>query len=200
MEMIETMRAPVYGKRNLVLMAILVAAFTGTNLWLNRDVPPLGYIEFSNFGFSISHPQDMYISTGAFIGGYPSRESGQLQGTREDVGMEQFGVFWATEGLPTELESSLDFVFEMVAEQNSEAFLQSRDPFETLAKDDHEVVYQTFEVKDMVVIPGVIGAWNCEGKTYILYMAKLPDLSNPEIRPTDLEPKWRTYLDSFKCH
>ena len=198
-EEIDTTRVPVYSRRSLIMVAVVVVVVTGSNLWLNRNVPPLGYVEFSNFGFTIAHPQDMYISTEAFIDDYPSKESGQIQGTSEGVGLEQFGVFWATEGLPTELESSLDFLF-MVVEQNGEDLIQSRGPFETTTKDSHELVYQTFEVKDQIALHGIIGAWNCDGKVYMLYLVKLPDVSNPEIRPTDLESKWRTYLDSFKCH
>ena len=199
-EEIYATRVPVYSRRSLIMVAVVVVVVTGSNLWLNRNAPPLGYVEFSNFGFTIAHPQDMYISTSAFIGGYPSRESGQIQGSREGVGLEQFGVFWATEGLPTELESTLDYLFDIVTEENGEDFIQSRHPFETTTKDGHELVYQTFEVKDQIVLPGIIGAWNCDGKVYMLYLVKLPDVSNPEIRPTDLESKWRTFLDSFKCH
>jgi hypothetical protein len=38
--------------RSICLIVIVVGAVTGGNLWLHRDDLPLGYVRYSNFGFS----------------------------------------------------------------------------------------------------------------------------------------------------
>jgi hypothetical protein len=199
----EVPKTPAFSSRSLLLVFAVVCVVTGSNLWINRGAPPLGYAVFSNFGFSIAHPQDMYINTGAFIDAYPSSKSGQLQGSREGVGLEQFGVFWDTVDPTTDLEGLLDIIFEAAEAENEEGFIKFRGPLETITKGGHEHLYQGFEILDNdIVIPAVIGAWHCEenGKAYVLYLVKLPDLTHPERQPANLLGDWERYVNGFECH
>lgn len=196
-------KTPAFSPRSLLLVFVAVCAITGGNLWINRGAPPLGYAVFSNFGFSIAHPQDMYINTGAFIDAYPSSESGQLQGSQQGAGLEQFGVFWVTVDSTIDLEALLDTIFETAEAENAEGFIKHRGALETMTKGGHVRLYQGFEILDNdIVIPGVIGAWHCgeNGKAYVLYLVKLPDLAHPERQPANLLGDWERYISGFECH
>ncbi len=196
-------KTPAFSHRSLLLVFAVVCVVTGSNLWINRGAPPLGYTVFSNFGFSIAHPQDMHIITGAFTDAYPSSKSGSLQGSRQGVGLEQFGVFWETVDSTIDLEALLDAIFDSAEAENAEGFIKHRGPLETMTEGGHERLYQGFEILDNgIVIPGVIGAWHCgeNGKAYVLYLVKLPDLSHPERQPANLLGDWERYLNGFECH
>jgi len=112
-------------------------------------------------------------------------------------------VFWVTVDSTIDLEVLLDTIFETAEAENEEGFIKHREPLETMTKGGLVRLYQGFEILDNdIVIPGVIGAWHCgeNGKAYVLYVVKLPDLSHPERQPANLFGDWERYISSFECH
>jgi hypothetical protein len=44
---------PVFTPRNLLIVAVVVSAVTGANLWLHWGDPPVGYGRYADFGFTL---------------------------------------------------------------------------------------------------------------------------------------------------
>jgi len=210
MKMVETLEILGLTGRNLKsisLVLITVSAFTGGNLWLNKDAPPLGYERYSEYGFSIEYREDMIVSTQDFGGRAITNKSGGLQGTLESESLEQFGVFWITpDMLPSHMhgrnpKTALDFLFGIAALSGTQ--LTDRGELKTSKKDGHEILYQYFNITESgITIQGIIGAWYCDedDRIFMLYLVHVPDLNQPDVLSQDLVQKWQWYLDSLVCH
>lgn len=198
---------PVLGARSLLVVAVVVSAVTGGNLLLHGGDPPLGYARYTGFGFSIEYSQRMTVGEGD-LGGYgpPTDSAGMMQGSRQDTELEQFGVIWMRpEGLSTNVDKTpagaLDQIFGFIGMGGTR--IGVRGGLEAMTKDGHEVVYQSFTVEESgFSIPGIIGAWYCEGsgKYLMLYVVHVPDVTRPEVVSQELESIWLGYLDALTCH
>jgi hypothetical protein len=72
-----------------------------------------------------------------------------------------------------------------------------------MAKDGHDMVYQTFTlVESEYNIPAIIGSWYCEesGKFLMLYLVYVPDVSQPETISPKMESVWLGYLECLTYH
>ena len=193
--------------RSICLIVIVVGAVTGGNLWLNRGAPPLGYERYSGYGFSIEYRKDMFVSTAGLGGGPVSNKSGSLEGRLESAGLEQFGVIWLTsDAFPSHVptsdpEAALDYIFALVELGGTQ--IACRGELRTSNKDDHEMLFQYFNITEpRIIIPGIIGAWYCDedDRILMLYLVYVPDLNQPDVLSKDLEQRWQHYLDSLVCH
>jgi hypothetical protein len=184
-----------------IAIIVVVFAFTGGNLWINRGGPPLGYERYSRDDFRIDYRKDMYLEEQSLGGDIVSDSFGIVMGRLEDESLEQFGVIWITPEMEdTTPEDSLDNLFKMVEMDGTQ--IVGKGEKLTDSKDGHRLVYQTFIILDSGInIQGIIGSWYCEdaGKFLMLYLIHVPDLSQPEIPSQDIEERWRAYLDNLVC-
>lgn len=109
------------------------------------------------------------------------------------------------EGLSTNVDKThrgaLDQIFGFIGISGTS--IGVRGELQTMTKDGHEVVYQTFTVEESgISIPGIIGAWYCEEarKFLMLYVIHVPDVYHPEIVSQEVEAIWLGYLDALTCH
>jgi hypothetical protein len=200
-------RNTAFSARSLLMVVALVGVVTVGNLWLHRGGLPLGYARYTGYGFSIEYSQRMTVGEGD-LGGYgpPTDSAGMMQGSRQDTELEQFGVIWIRpKGLSTNVDKTpagaLDQIFGFIGISGTS--IGVRGELETMTKDGHEVVYQTFTVEESgISIPGIIGAWYCEeaGKFLMLYAIHVPDIYHPEIVSQEVEAIWLGYLDALTCN
>jgi len=200
-------RNDAFSARSLLVVAALVGAVAMGNLLLHRGGPPLGYARYTGYGFTIEYSQRMTIGEGD-LGGYgpPTDSAGMVLWRRQNTELEQFGVIWIKpEGLSTNMDNTpagaLDQVFGFIGISGTQIGLRCE--LETMTKDGHEVVYQTFTVEEPgISIPGVIGAWYCEeaGRFLMLYTIHVPDVYHPEILSQEVEAIWLGHLDALTCH
>jgi hypothetical protein len=200
-------RNTAFSTRSLLMVIALVGAVTLGNLWLHRGSPTLGYSRYTGFGFSIEYSQRMTVREGD-LGGYgpPTDSAGMVQWSRQEKDLEQFGVVWIKpEGLSTNVDKTpagaLDQLFGYIG--ISGTMIGERGELETMTKDGHELVYQTFTVEESgFSIPGMIGAWYCEasGKFLMLFAVHVPDIYHPEIVSQEVEAIWLGHLAALTCH
>jgi hypothetical protein len=196
-----------FDTRALLAVLVLVAGVTGSNLWIHRGDPPLGYARYDGYGFTVDYSQRMSIFDGN-LGGYgqPTEESGMMQARMPGEGLEQFGVIWMR---PEGISSSLDRTPEGALEQLFGSIglggtkIGGRGELMAMTKDGHDMVYQTFTLEESGFnIPAIIGSWYCEesGKFLMLYLIYVPHVSQPEMVSPEMESVWLGYLESLTCH
>lgn len=195
---------PVFRTRNLLIVAVIVSAVTGGNLWLHRNDPALGYARYEGFGFTLEYSLQRTLRVDGFGGWEPTEAGGSAQVSLQGVGLEQYGVIWVTpESMPTHLrglEGSLDYLFGTIGMDGTT--ISDRGTHISMTKDGHEMIYQTFNLLEQgLAIPGIMGAWYCEdaGKYLQFYLVYLPDPMNPTVDPQVLEQRWLGYLDMVEC-
>jgi hypothetical protein len=195
---------PVFTTRNLLVVAVIVSAVTGGNLWLHRGDPAVGYARYEGFGFTLDYSLKMTFNVEGMGGWKPTESGGRVQATLQGNSVEQFGVLWATpESMPTHmrsLEGSLDYSFGTAGMEGTT--IADRGPYSTMTHNGHEMIHQTFSVVGQgFAIPGIMGAMYCEdaGKYIQFYLVYLPDPENPTVDPQELEQKWLGYLDQLTC-
>jgi hypothetical protein len=195
---------PVFNTRKLLIVAVLVSAVTGGNLWLHRGDPAVGYAKYTGFGFSLEYNLQRTFRVEGFGGWAPTESGGTAQAALQGMGLDQYGVIWATaESMPTHmrsLEGSLDYLFGLVGMDGTQ--ITERGTFKSMTKEGHETIYQTFTLMEQgFPVPGIMGTWFCEdADMYIqFYLVYLPDPENPTVDPGILEQKWLGYLDLLTC-
>jgi CubicO group peptidase (beta-lactamase class C family) len=154
--------------------------------------------KYDKFGFSLDIPVGMHgQELGKSWQGAASETSGLVQFHYGASPFETLGVQWDTIQTPPNLEV-------VIAEFSEElervgTTINVRGEVVSTSKDDHELIYLTFEVIEAeYTYPGVIGAWYCDeaNQVYVLYYATVLELKE-EI---DLLAKFQFYIDSFTCH
>jgi hypothetical protein len=195
---------PIFNTRNLLIVAVLVSAVTGGNLWLHRGDPAVGYARYTGFGFTLEYSLQRTLRVEGFGGWAPTESGGTAQAALQGMGLDQYGVIWATpESMPTHLrslEGSLDYLFGLVGMDGTQ--ITERGTFKSMTKEGHETIYQTFTLMEQgFPVPGIMGTWFCEdvGKYIQFYLVYLPDPENPTVDPGVLEQKWLGYLDLLTC-
>lgn len=154
--------------------------------------------QYAKFGFSMDYPSGMHAEEhGIGWQGTASEASGLIQFHYGASPFETIGVQWDTvEGSP-DLKAVLDD-FSAGIERLGAEVNEVGQPVSAM-KDDHALIYQSFEVNERgYTYPGVIGAWYCDetGRVYLLYFATIPELAKRIDPLTEFEG----YLDSFICH
>jgi hypothetical protein len=195
---------PIFNTRNLFIVAVIVSAVTGGNLWLHRGDPPVGYARYAGFGFTLDYSLQMTLQVSGNDDWEPTESGGTAQVSLQGNSVEQYGVIWATpESLPSHLsglEGSLDYTFGLVGMDG--ATISDRGAYSFMTHNGHEMIYQTFSVIEQgFAIPGIMGAMYCEdaGKYIQFYLVYLPDPENPTVDPQELEQRWLGYLDQLTC-
>ncbi len=195
---------PVFTTRNLLVVAVIVSAVTGGNLWLHRGDPSVGYARYTGFGFTLDYSLQKTFMVAGF-GWEPTESGGTVQVALQGMGLDQYGVIWATpESMPTQMRSlggSLDYIFGLIGIDGT--IITNLGTRMSMTKDGHEMIYQTFNLMEQgFAVPGIMGVWYCEdaGKYLQFYLVYLPDTMNPTVDPQELEQKWLGYLDQVTCH
>ncbi len=192
---------PLFTTRSLLIIALVVLAVTGGNLWLNRNAPPLGYVEYSQRGFTIYHPRDMQIYVEGLGQPRPTSDLGVLIGKRETTSLEQFGVIWLSTEMASDLDEALDLILSAAQEDNAEVTeLGER---ETSTVNSHEMRVSKFTITEPGVhARGAVGVWYCDGddRYLMLYLLHVPDLSQLDVLSKSVDRMWRGYVKSFECH
>ena len=66
--------------RSFALTALIVALFTSSMLWLSCYSPPVGYVRYEKYGFSLVYPEIMTLrESGLDVTAWPSDSKGLLQ-------------------------------------------------------------------------------------------------------------------------
>jgi len=196
-------KAPVFTRRNLLIVAVVVSAVTGGNLWLHIGDPPVGYGRYSDFGFTIEYSLQKTLNVDGF--GWEPMESGGIATVAlQGMGLDQYGVIWGTpESMPTSmrsLEGALDYIFGLIGMEGN--VITNIGLSRSMTKNGHDMIYKTWTLMESgFAVPGIIGTWYCEdtGKYLSFYLIYLPDPANPTVDPQELETKWLGYLDQVSC-
>ena len=194
---------PIFNTRNILIVAVIVSAVTGGNLWHHRGDPPVGYARYTGFGLTLDYNLQKTFQVEGF-GWEPTESGGSIQVARQGMGLDQYGVIWGTpENMPTNMRSlkgSLDYLFGLIGMGGTT--ITDRGPHISMTKDGHDMIYQTWSLMESgFAIPGIMGTWYCEdaGKYFQLYLIYLPDPENPTVDPQELEQKWLGYLAQLTC-
>jgi hypothetical protein len=197
-------KSPLFTNRNLLIVAVIVSAVTGGNLWLHWGDPAVGYGRYAGFGFTLDYSLEMNLQLDGFGGWEPTESAGTVQASLPINGVEQIGVIWSTpESMPSHLsglEGSLDYTFGLVGMDGTT--ISDRGTYSSMTHNRHEMIHQPFSVVDQgFAIPGIMGAMYCEdaGKYIQFYLVYLPDPENPTVDPQELEQRWLGYLDQLTC-
>jgi len=195
---------PLFSTRSLLIVAVIVSAVTGGNLWLHRNDPALGYGRYSGFGFTMDYSLDKQLQVSGFGGWEPTESQGSAQVAYQGNVLEQYGVIWVTtESLPSHLrslEGSLDNTFGLVTMDGTT--IADRGPYEYSTYNGHEMAHQTFSlVEQEINIPGIMGVWYCEeaGKYLQFYLIYLDDFETFTVDPQVLEQRWLESLEMVNC-
>ena len=196
---------PLSSLKVLLVSLIIVGFVTGGNLWLHRGDAPLGEARYSGHGFSIDYSSMMQVQEMGLTGGVATESIGMIQGRMDGRSLEQFGVMWfKPDQLPSYYDSSprdaLKYVFDTIA--SSGTVITNIGEERSTTVNDHDVIYQNFDIEDEVTIPGVIGVWYCKESDMfmVLYLVHLPDLEQPDLHSPELVNMWLDYLDTVSCH
>ena len=154
--------------------------------------------EYAKYGFSLEVPSVMAATElGKSLQGPASEASGMVQFRYGTSPYEIIGVQWDTFEGSADLQAVLDEFSTVVESLGTE--INEVDQLISAMKDDHDLIYQPFEVNERgYTYPGVIGAWYCDdtGRVYLLYFATVPELA----KRADPLTEFQRYLDSFVCH
>jgi hypothetical protein len=154
---------------------------------------------YSKYGFSLDHPPGVTLMEAGLGGqGVASDASGMVQFKYYGGSpLEIVGTIWSTAEGASNLESVLDEVFVSVESEGNEVI--SRGPLEVSVKDNHEMIYQRFDLTERgQLLTGVMGSWYCDqaNRVYIFYYVTIPEFSIQQ----DLPKEFQRHLDSFVCH
>ncbi len=192
---------PLFTTRSLLIVALVVLAVTGGNLWLNRNAPPVGYTEYSGRGFTIYHPRDMEVYEEGLGSPWPTSDLGVVVGRRETTSLEQFGVIWLSTGMASDLDEALDLIFSAAQEDNT--LVTEHGERETSTVNNHETRTSKFTITEPGInARGAIGVWHCdEGDRYLmLYLLHVPNLNQPDVLSNSVDQIWGEYAKSLECH
>ncbi len=171
-----------------------------------------GFDRYEGYGFSIDYPSDMSIEVLGVGAGSANESMGQVEGMLIGKSVELIAIWWVTQqSLPSHVENTPEAVLDYHFILFEESFLTSdQGEIQTGSKDGHDMVYQTFITysdttrsrKRGYPLRSIYGAWYCEeaGKYLLLYVAHMPEVSQPNVLSEELESMWQGYLDSFVCH
>ena len=189
-----------FNTRSLAVVALIVIAFTGGNLWAHRGDPPVGYTRFQDFGLQFDYPNHMHFYIEGLGTPEPSEEAGTLTVERQGVIMDQAGVIWLSQDMASNPSEALDLIFTQAS--GSEMVFERGERI-TATKKGHETLIEFFYISSQgFTIPGVIGAWGCDENDLgvALYYLWLPDAESVGLLAEDLLPAWESHLDHLKCH
>jgi len=189
-----------FNTRSLAVVALIVVAFTGGNLWLHRGDPPVGYLRFQEFNLQFDYPNYMSFYVEGLGTPEPSEDTGILTVFHQGPIMDQVGVIWLTQDMVSSPSEALDLIFTQAS--GSETVIERGDK-STSTKKGHETVIQYFYISERgFTIPGVIGAWGCDenNRVVALYYLWLPDAESAGSQAEDLQPAWELHLNHLKCH
>ena len=137
-------RDPVFTPLNLLIVAVVVSAVTGGNLWLHWGDPPVGYGRYTDFGFTLEYSLQKTFSVEGF--GWEATASGGIVTVAlQGMGLDQFGVIWiAPEDMPTStrsLEGSMGYIFGLIGMEGN--VITNIGSPKSMTKDGHDMVYKT---------------------------------------------------------
>jgi CubicO group peptidase (beta-lactamase class C family) len=152
--------------------------------------------QYSKYGFSFDYPNGMIAVERGLAGKETASEvSGEIVCVFE-VFPEVIGVIWnAIDSVP-DLKTALNKFYESSALQLGNV---DRSEFIYSQKDDHEMLYQFFNVtQEGPPLTGVIGSWCCDevDRIYTSYYINTSEVATKK----DLLEEFQRYLDSFLCH
>jgi hypothetical protein len=195
--------------KSICLIVFVVGAVTGGNLWLHRDDLPLGYVRYSDFGFSFVYPEllDTHSWGVPDSASGPSDFGGGVQVKRYWEGVwENFWVLWYTDIDTPDREVELDKFYRNMDSWG--CLTDNKGELLTSEKDGHEMLYQTYTFWEDTFRPGgaqfiaVSGVWYepwpslHANRVYVLTYIAFPELTT---RQQVLE-RFQHYLDSFVGH
>ena len=189
-----------FNTRSLAVVALIVVAFTGGNLWFHRGGPPVGYTRFQDFSLQFDYPNYMHLYVEGLGTPEPSEETGTLTVERQGPIMDQAGIIWLTQDMASGPSEVLDLIFTQAS--GSETVIERGDKIKSTIN-GQETVIEFFYIDDRGYnIPGVIGAWSCNEnhRVIALYYLWLPDAESAGSPAEDLQPAWELHLSHLKCH
>ena len=189
-----------FNARSLAVVALIVVAFTGGNLWINRGDPPVGYLRFQEFNIQFDYPNYMHFYIEGLGTPEPSEEAGSLTVENHGVIMDQAGVIWLSRDMASSPSEALDLIFTQAS--GSETVMERGDKMTSTEK-GYETVIEFFYIANQgFTIPGIIGAWSCDenNRVVALYYLWLPDIDSAGSQAEDLKPDWELHRDHLKCH
>jgi len=157
--------------REALIMAVVVLMVTGFNLWQHRDDPPLGYIEFTGYGFSFVHPRECALTEAAVYFIMPSYWLGDLQGESQGNAANMVGIVWGRDN-DGGLRVFSDQIIEEARKHNE---LTDVEEGELMELDGKQVLVRSFNIRSgNMTVPGLIAGWTSpERRMFVLYNLKL---------------------------
>jgi len=189
-----------FNTRSLAVVALIVIGVTGSNLWIHRGGPPVGYLRFQDYGLQFDYPEDMYLQTEGLGTLEPSEEAGTLTVARQGVIIDQAGVIWLSQDMASSPSEALDLIFTQAT--GSDQVIERGDQCTSTMK-GHDTVIEFFYIAEQgLTIPGIIGAWSCDenNRVVALYYLSLPDAESVGSQAEDIQPTWELHLNHVKCH
>ena len=174
-----------------------------TDAFLGRFILPAcdEYVteRYSKYGFSFDHPPGVTLLEAGVGGqGVASDASGMVQFNYYGGSpLELVGTIWSTAEVAPNLETALDEIFASVESGGNE--VTSRGSLEVSVKDNHEMIYQRFDLTEQgQLLMGVMGSWYCDkaNRVYIFSYVTFPEFTTQQ----DLPKEFQRHLDSFVCH
>lgn len=141
--------------------AMIVAAsilLTGTNIWLHRNEPPVGWTTMHDFGLKFTFPQNVPMSISTPEGWNQNYWEGAVQGEDTSGGFELVGLFWTT-GEAVSKADVLVTLLKSARDQDSVA-LEWGEP-QTKSVSGKEVTYLEMSITvEEITVPGIIAGFH----------------------------------------
>jgi hypothetical protein len=203
---VKTEESPGSNLKSICLIVFVVGTVTGGNLWLHRDDLPLGYVRYSDFGFSFDYPQLLETHSWGFPDSTsgPSDFGGAVQVKRFWEGVwENFWVLWYTDIDTPDREVELEKFYRNMDSWG--CLTDNKGELLASEKDGHEMLLQTYTFWEDTFRPGgadfiaVCGVWYepwpslRANRVYILTYIAFPELTTQQ----QVLERFQHYLDSF---
>jgi hypothetical protein len=189
--------------RTVVLSLVVAGLVTGGNLWLHMGDTPLGYTEYSRYGFSLLHPSNWNTYEGGFTD--PGMGASDFQGmfqavllTEDHVELMQVG--WQTSVEAPEGALSVEEVVQSI-ESTPNTTVTSVGPFKTFNKEGFEVTYTVFGVvqrgQTLTAVVGFLAQpWpSLRGYRVYVFSYAADSASTSQARAED---RFHEFIDGFR--
>jgi hypothetical protein len=190
--------------RTVALSLLVAGLVTGGNIWLHRGDTPLGYTEYSRYGFSLRYPSNWYPYEGGFTdpGAGASDFQGMFQAilfTEEKVELMMVG--WQASAEVDEGAASSVEGFVQSIEDTPNTTLTSMGPFKTVDKDGVEVTCVVFQLVQrglpLTAVAGVMAQPWPSLRSYRVYVLSYA-ADSTSTSEAQAEERFMEFLGSFR--
>jgi len=193
--------------RTVALSLVLAGLVTGGNLWIHRGDTPLGYTDYTKYGFSLRCPSAWYPREGGFTD--PGAGASDVQGlfqaiyfseTRVETIMVAWTVVGASVENPERGAAYVDEVIQDIGEAPNTTII-SVGPHMIVDKDGVEVTYAVFKlVQRGLPLTAAVGVMAQPWPSLRSYRAYVLSYGSDSASASEAQVKERFlgFLDGFR--